>query len=252
MPETLKYPWKGLPTVEEICAHFDLLLAYTPHSPEKARAVDACLERAKDLQMDFFANRAVDLLRHSDPERVFVKYSWWSRLVGKDLEQEVLYHAACFRIDRILEEGDVQAQAIVAFQRELVLLGEGVRREVEDLREYARRLEAALIRAEGEGLPEISAGFLDPDLVEALRRRRTNLEVQATALAQTALQAELVFQNTKHILERWDKLKHNVVPLWRENRVLHSAKKHMSSKAAGQLEKLTETLEARAKTPRSF
>lgn len=238
-----------LPSSAELLADPARLVTYSPVSDRHSQALDALLQEYQQLQFENTLRQAVSLFEKGGPRQLQRKSSWISRFFGQDIEREADYYLSCLQIDQLLETGDTQFRRLSVFISELEPLWRSVSQESELLHTYLDRYREVLAMLEKD--PERLASFAlssatfplatkdQESALDVLRRRQANLELQATVFGQTALQARLVLQSMGPLQEQWQKLRDNVVPLWRQNRILQAADHHLQAALSNPLSQLS-------------
>lgn len=235
-------------SVPELLADPARLLTYTPVTDAHSTALDTLLQEYQQLNFDATLHKAVTLFEKGDPRQLERKASWFQRFLGKDIEREADYYLSCLQIDKLLEQGDAQFERLNTFISELEPLWRSVSQEGEVLNVYLDRYREVLTALEQDparlaSLPSMAAfpgaGDGPGSALEALRRQQANLELQATVYGQTALQAQMVLHSMAPLQEQWQKLRHSVIPLWRQNRILRSSSKHLQKAVSSPLSRLT-------------
>jgi len=244
-----------LPSVPELLADPARLLTYTPVAHTQSTVLDALLQEYQQLHFDTTLNQAVALLEKGDPRQLERRASWIQRFFGADIEREVDYYLSCLQVDELLELGDTQFERLNTFILQLDPLWRSVAQEGELLSAYLDRYREVLAELERNPdplvkMPQGAAVFPGigdgPDAaLDALRRRLADLELQATVYRQTALQARMVLHSMLPLQEQWQKLRHTVLPLWRQNRILRASGKHLQTASTNLLSRLTTLLSRR-------
>jgi len=173
----------------------------------EAGAVSALAEKLGEV---------VAKLADADPQQLVQKSSWFGRLLGREVERQLVYQVARKTLDEVLEEAESLAQRVRDTLKALDDVLASHASEVERLRIYLQAGREFLDENPQAGVA--AAGALDFDRPrERFARKLANLTTLLLSHEMSVTQLRLTRTQAVHILDRFSETESVLVPVWRQH-----------------------------------